>query len=92
MDEPLSYLHCHINPCMSNGILYLIWVSICQLQWNFSGSNTDCSFTTAISNSFLSPLEKIPKLQILDNLGDFLFYIENGVLCVLIRIASMRRF
>ena len=24
--------------------------------------------------------------------GDFLFYIENGVLCVLIRIASMRQF
>ena len=24
--------------------------------------------------------------------GGFLFYIENGVLCVLIRIASMRRF
>ena len=23
---------------------------------------------------------------------DFLFYIENGILCVLIRIASMRRF
>ena len=23
--------------------------------------------------------------------GDFLFYIENGMLCVLIRIASMRR-
>ena len=25
------------------------------IQWNFSGSNTDGSFTTAISNSFLSP-------------------------------------
>ena len=24
--------------------------------------------------------------------GDFLFYIENGILCVLIRIASSRRF
>ena len=24
--------------------------------------------------------------------GDFLFYIEKGILCVLIRIASMRRF
>ena len=25
-------------------------------------------------------------------LGDFLFYIDNGLLCVLIRIASMNRF
>ena len=24
--------------------------------------------------------------------GDFLFYIENGIVCVLIKIASMRRF
>ena len=24
------------------------------------------------------------------DLGDFLFYIENGILCVLIRIASKR--
>ena len=27
---------------------------------NFNGSNTDGSFTTAVSNSFLSPLEKNP--------------------------------
>ena len=27
---------------------------------NFSGSNTDSLFTTSISNSFLSLLEKIP--------------------------------
>ena len=32
-----------------------------------------------------------PQLQIWDK-DDFLFYIENGVLCVIIRIASMRRF
>ena len=30
------------------------------VQWNFSGSNTDGSFTMAVSNSFLSPLEKKP--------------------------------
>ena len=36
---------------------------------------------------------KIPQMQIKDKFfGDFLFYIENGILCVLIRIASMRRF
>ena len=38
-----------------------------------SGSNTDGSFTMAVSNSFLSPSEKIPKLQIWDNLGCFSF-------------------
>ena len=36
---------------------------------NFSGSNTDGSFTTAILYSSLSPLEKIQKLQIWDDLN-----------------------
>ena len=31
------------------------WVDI---QYNFGGSNTDGSFTTAVSNSFLSPMEQ----------------------------------
>ena len=31
-----------------------------QLQETFSGSNTVGSFTTAVSNSFLSPLEEKP--------------------------------
>ena len=31
-----------------------------DIQKNFSGSNTDGSFTMAFSNSCLSPLEKIP--------------------------------
>ena len=31
-----------------------------QQQKKFSGSNTDGSFTTAVSNSFLSPLEQEP--------------------------------
>ena len=61
------------------------------IQENFNGSNTDGSFTTAVSNSFLSPLERIPQLQIKNNLLVF-FYIGNGILCLLIRIASMRRF
>ena len=30
------------------------------LQYNFSGSNTGGSFTTAVSNSFLSILAKTP--------------------------------
>ena len=33
-----------------------------KVQWNCSGSNTDGSFTTAVSNSFLSPLEKNPTI------------------------------
>ena len=35
-----------------------------SIQWTFSGSNTDRSFTTAVSNSFLSPLVKTTGLQI----------------------------
>ena len=65
-----------------------------QLQLNFSGLNTDGSFTTAVSNSFWSPLVK--KKTLAADLGYFrvifFFYIENGILCVFIRIASMRRF
>ena len=30
------------------------------VQWNFNGSNTDGSFTTAVLNSFLSPLAQNP--------------------------------
>ena len=41
-------------------------------------------------------LESLGKIshscRILDSLGWFSVYIENGILCVLIRIASMRRF
>ena len=32
----------------------------CKVRWNFSGSNTDGSFISAVSNSFFSPLEKNP--------------------------------
>ena len=31
-----------------------------KIQQNFSGSKTDGSFTTAVSNSFLTPLKKNP--------------------------------
>ena len=50
------------------------------------------SFTTDVSNSFLSPLEKYHSYSFGIFMGDFLFNIENGILCVLIRIAAMRRF
>ena len=62
------------------------------IQYNFSDSNTDGSFITAVSNLFLSPLEKSHHCRFVVVLGDFLFYIENGMWCVLIRTASMRRF
>ena len=42
---------------------------VLQIQKNFSGSNTDGLFIMAVSNSFLSHFEKIPLLQIYDNLG-----------------------
>ena len=38
------------------------------IQWNFNGSNTDGSFTTAVSNLIFSPWEKMPWLQIWDDL------------------------
>ena len=50
-----------------------------MIQLNFSGSNTDGSFTTAISNSFLSPLENNPQLQIWNNV---VFFILKMVYCV----------
>ena len=63
-----------------------------KIQQNFSGSNTDGSSTTAVSNSFLSPLKKSHSSRLRLFKGIFAFYIENGMLCVLIRIASLRRF
>ena len=50
--------------------------------------NTDGSFTTAALYSFLSPYEKFHRLQVWDNLVCFIFYIENCILCVHIRIAK----
>ena len=61
---------------------------IITIQQNFNGSNTDGSFTRAVSNSFLSPLETN---SIAADLGKFR-EIENGMLCILVRIALMRRF
>ena len=41
-------------------ISFFILVLNDSIQKNFNGSNTDGSFTTAVSNSFLSSLEKMP--------------------------------
>ena len=42
--------------------------------------------------SFLSPLEKCHSCRLGIIKGDYSFYLENGMLCVLIRIALMRPF
>ena len=52
---------------------------------DFSSSNTDGSFTTAVSNSFLNPKENPLAADL-----DFPLYHENGILYMLISIASMR--
>ena len=65
---------------------------VSQIQYNFCGLNTDGSFTTAVSNSFWSPLEKSQRCSFWIKKGDFCVNIENGILCVLIRIAPLRRF
>ena len=49
-------------------------------------------FTKAVSSSFLSPSEKSDSCRFDIFLGDFLLYTENGMLCVLSIIASMRLF
>ena len=45
-------------------LLNLFSLENMDVQWNFNGSNTDGSFTTTVTNSFLSPQEIIPWLQI----------------------------
>ena len=49
---------------------------------NFSGSNTDGSFTTAVLNSFLSPLEKNPIAADLGQFRVIFFFILKMVYCV----------
>ena len=51
----------HDNNTLWDGNQYLDnYFDFCGIWLTFSGSNTDGLFTTAVSNSFLSPLEKIP--------------------------------
>ena len=69
------------------------------LQYNLNGSNTDSSFTVDESNSFFSPYKIFPIAQEnkeiikeIKYLMIFSYFIWNCMLCVLIRIASSRRF
>ena len=69
------------------------FVPIYQIQYNPNGSNTDGSFTVDDSNSFFSPYKILPIAQENKCLGIFILILScNCMLCVLIRIASSRRF
>ena len=62
------------------------------LQSNFNVSNTDGSFTMAYLNSFLSPYGIFPVAQQNKYWGTFSILLWNCMLCVLIRITSLRQF
>ena len=62
----------------TSGIAWLnYWI-----QYNFNDSNTHDSFTTAVSNSFLSPLPKISYLQILGSFRVIFVFKMKMVYCV----------
>ena len=56
-----------------------IRLSILLIQKNFSGSKTDDSFTTAVSNSFLTLLEKNPIAADFGYFRVFFFFILKMV-------------
>ena len=62
------------------------------VQYNLSGSNPGGSFTVDDSNSFFRPYKILPIAQEKNIQGFFLILSWNGMLCVLIGIASSRRF
>ena len=71
---------------MQNGV-HLVWPSwlfekyfLLDIQQTFSGSNTAGSFTTAVLNSFFSPLKNIPTVQ---NREVIFFFVSVGWLVVL---------
>ena len=66
------------------------WLKKEDVQYNFNGSNTDGSFTVDDLNSFFSPNKILPVAQENKYLGIFLTLSWNCMLCVLIRIASLR--
>ena len=63
-----------------------------QIQSILNSSNKDGSSTMANSNSFLSLNEIQPIAQENKYKGIFSYFIMKYMLCVLIRIASSRRF
>ena len=69
------HLHFHQKTPVSN---CLKSTRIVELQWLIH----DCLSTTAVSNSFFSPLGN-------SHSGRFFHYIKNGILCVLIIITTI---
>ena len=67
-----------------------------DIQSNFSGSNTDGSFITPISNRCCFPNQYNPiaaDIIVFGTIsGGFLFYNDNSMLCVFIRIASTKHY
>ena len=63
------------------------------IQYNLDGSNTDGSFTVDDSNSFFTPYKILRIAQENKYFGIFFLILSrNCMLCVLIGIASSRRF
>ena len=87
----MGYVHTYIILFPDFDYIWLFY--LCWRRITVERLNTDGSFTMAVSNSFLSPLEKQSYSCTFELiLDDVLFYLENGILCVILRIASIRRF
>ena len=71
VDSHISYIDISKHPHISKNI-----------QLNLSDSNTDGSFTTAVSNSFLSPLETKTITADLGKFRAIFFFILKMVYCV----------
>ena len=54
-----EYKHCQ-RPSIFYTSINIRKIKFIAYTSSFNGSNTDGSFTTAVSNSFLGPLEQIP--------------------------------
>ena len=84
----LGFLGLHRRPMIICLIYSLKKLEVLKrIQQNFSGSNTDGSSTTAVSNSFLCLLEKNRSGRLRIIKGN----IENGMLHVLDEAILMRK-
>ena len=86
-DLDIRWAHMTEGTCTFHDVVHFI------LQNNPNGSNPDGSFTVDDPNSFFSPYKILPIAQENKYLGIFFLILSwNCMLCVLIRIASSRRF
>ena len=72
--------------------MYMRYIDIIKIQYNLNGSNPDGSFTVDDSNSFFQSLQNPSNSSRKQIFRDFSHLSWNCMLCVLIRIASSRRF